>query len=115
MPQKYDAKGAKRPFGPDGMPCVHNCSATWGASRLATAQALGGFMISAPLPDTSHLLFEESSHAKTSGGSTATSFFMYSRTCFTLSDFTVTLPLASTSSAPYAPKSVPMVSTESAV
>jgi len=29
---------------------------------LATAQALGGFMINAPCPDTSHLLLEASSH-----------------------------------------------------
>ncbi len=61
-------KGAKRPLGPDGMPCVHSCSAILGASRLATAQALGGFMISAPLPDTSHLLLEASSQDGESGG-----------------------------------------------
>src|SRR6516165_1788013 len=68
MPQKYGRNGAKRPFGPDGKPCVQHCSATCGASRLATAQALGGFMISAPRPETSHLLFEESSQAGASGG-----------------------------------------------
>src|SRR6266705_6023216 len=68
IPQKKGRKGAKRPFGPDGMPCVHNCSAIFGASRLATAQALGGFMMSAPLPDTSHLLLVASSHAGASGG-----------------------------------------------
>ena len=68
MPQKYGRNGAKRPFGPAGKPCVQHCSATCGASRLATAQALGGFMISAPLPETSHLLFEASSQAGASGG-----------------------------------------------
>ena len=68
MPQKYGRNGAKRPFGPDGMPWVQHCSATCGASRLATAQALGGFMIIAPRPDTSHLLFDASSHAGASGG-----------------------------------------------
>src|SRR6202795_2084891 len=68
MPQKYGMLGVKRPFGPAGMPCVHRCSATWGASRLATAQALGGFMMSAPLPATSHLLLVASSHAGASGG-----------------------------------------------
>src|SRR6516225_10929346 len=67
-PQKNGWKGTNRPFGPAGMPCVHSCSATCGASRLATAQALGGFMISAPRPETSHLLFEESSQAGASGG-----------------------------------------------
>ena len=74
MPQKYGRNGAKRPFGPDGMPWVHSCSATFGASRLATAQALGGFMISAPLPETSYLLFEASSQAGASGGRNCASF-----------------------------------------
>ena len=68
MPQKYGRNGAKRPFGPAGKPWVQHCSATCGASRLATAQALGGFMISAPLPETSHLLLEASSQAGASGG-----------------------------------------------
>ena len=35
---------------------------------VSVAQALGGFMIIAPLPDTSHLLLEASSQAGTSGG-----------------------------------------------
>src|SRR5436853_7029081 len=74
MPQKYDANGAKRPFGPDGMPCVHSCSATCGASRLATAHALGGFMISEPLPATRYLLLEALSQAGASGGSHCASF-----------------------------------------
>ena len=74
MPQKYGRNGAKRPFGPDGMPCVQHCSATCGASRLATAQALGGFMISAPLPETSYLLFEALSQAGASGGRNCASF-----------------------------------------
>src|SRR5215470_15021234 len=56
-------QGVKRPFGPAGMPWVHNCSAICGASRLATAQALGGFMISAPLPAIRYLLFDALSHA----------------------------------------------------
>ena len=51
------------------MPCVQNCSATCGASRLATAQALGGFMISEPLPETRYLLLEALSQAGASGGS----------------------------------------------
>jgi len=67
-PQKKGRHGAKRPFGPEGMPCVHNCSAICGASRLATAQALGGFKISAPRPEMSHLLLEVLSHAGASGG-----------------------------------------------
>src|SRR5712691_9296815 len=68
MPQKYGMQGVKRPFGPAGMPCVHNCSTTCGASRLATAQALGGLRISAPRPEISHLLLEASSHDGASGG-----------------------------------------------
>jgi hypothetical protein len=35
---------------------------------LATAQALGGFRINAPLPEINHLLFEASSQAATPGG-----------------------------------------------
>ena len=56
------------------MPWVHSCSATFGASRLATAQALGGFMISAPLPEIRYLLFEALSQAGASGGSHCDSF-----------------------------------------
>src|SRR5215467_8280339 len=74
MPQKYGRNGPKRPFGPAGMPCVHSCSATLGASRFATAQALGGFMISAPLPETRYLLFDALSQAGASGGSHCASF-----------------------------------------
>src|SRR5215813_1203904 len=100
MPQKNGRPGVKRPFGPLGAGNVHSCSATLGLSRLATAHALGGFMISAPLPAISHLLLEASSQAKTSGGSTGTSRFMYSSTCLTAADLTLMSPLASTSSAP---------------
>src|SRR5882757_10812935 len=74
VPQKNGTKGAKRPFGPAGKPWVQHCSATCGASRLATAQALGGFMIRAPRPETSHLLLDASSHAGASGGRNAISF-----------------------------------------
>ena len=44
------------PSGPWAAAKVHSCSAIFGASRTATAQAEGGFMISAPLPEISHLL-----------------------------------------------------------
>src|SRR5476651_2506930 len=74
MFQKYGKYGANRPFGPAGKPWVQHCSATCGASRLATAQALGGFMIIAPRPETSHLLLEPSSHAGASDGRNAISF-----------------------------------------
>src|SRR6187401_1310570 len=74
MPHRYGRNGAKRPFGPEGKPCVQHCSATCGASRLATAQALGGFMMSAPLPETSHLLLEASSQDGASGGRKEISF-----------------------------------------
>src|SRR5262249_805544 len=115
MPQKYGMNGANRPFGPDAKPCVHNCSATLGASRLATAQALGGFMIIAPRPAISHLLLEASSHAGASGRNNLASLLYYSSGWRTGSLFTVTLPLASTSIAPNEWKIAPAVSTESAV
>src|SRR6266550_7426729 len=72
--QKYGRNGANLPLGPAGKPCVQHCAAISGASRLATAHALGGFMISAPLPEISHLLLEASSHAGASGGRNAISF-----------------------------------------
>ena len=56
------------------MPWVQSCSAICGASRLATAHELGGFMISAPLPAISHLLLEVLSQAGASGGRNCASF-----------------------------------------
>ena len=50
------------------MPWCHVCSATSGLSRRATAQALGGFMISAVLPATNALLLLASSQAGASAG-----------------------------------------------
>src|SRR5258707_15167343 len=94
------------------MPCVQHCSATCGASRLATAQALGGFMISAPRPETSHLLLEESSQAGASGGKNLGTRAYHSSAWRTGSDLTVMLPLASTSAAPNDWKTPPAVSTE---
>src|SRR3954469_14833743 len=104
-----------RPFGPFGGPKVHRFCATCGASRFATAQAEGGFMISAALPDTSALLFEASSQAKTSGGRLGTSFLNHSSTCRVASDLTVMLPFSSTNCAPYAAKTAPTQSTASDV
>src|SRR5258708_19290443 len=72
--QKKGRNGAKRPFRPSGKPWVQHCSATSGASRLATAHALGGFIINAPFPCTPHLLLAASSHAGASGGRNAISF-----------------------------------------
>src|ERR1700744_3652164 len=103
MFQKNGTNGAKRPFGPDGKPWVQHCSATCGASRTATRQALGGFMIMEALPDTRYLLLPASSHEATSGA------------CRTESVFTVKSPLALTSSAPNDWKIAPAVSTESDV
>src|SRR5205085_7309524 len=111
MPQKYGRNGAKRPFGPDGKPCVQHCSATCGASRLATAQALGGFMINAPRPETSHLLFEASSHAGASAGKNLASLTLNSSAWRTASVFTVMSPLALTRCAPWALNQAPAVST----
>src|SRR3954467_2243287 len=115
MPQKKGRPGLKRPFGPFGEGNVQSCSAILGLSRLATAYALGGFMMSAPLPAISHLLFDASSHANTSGGRNCTSFLQYSIACRVASDLTVMLPLASISCAPYAAKIAPTEPPESAV
>ena len=73
-PQKYGTNGANRPFGPAAKPWVQSCSAIFGASRLATAHALGGIHDHRALPETRNLLFEASSHAGTSGGRKAISF-----------------------------------------
>src|SRR5262247_314134 len=51
-PWKRGSVETKRPLGPFGMAGVHSCSATFGVSRLATAHALGGLKIKAPLPET---------------------------------------------------------------
>src|SRR5215470_5400797 len=74
VPQKNGRNGPGRPLGPAGKPCVQQFSATCGASRLATAQADGGFMINEAWPETRNLLFEASSHAATSGGRNCISF-----------------------------------------
>src|ERR1700741_3690228 len=97
------------------MPCVHNCSATCGASRLATAHALGGFMISEPLPAIRYLLLEALSHAGASGGSHCASFLYYPSAWRTASDLTETLPLASNRAAPNDWKIAPSVSTFASV
>src|SRR5262249_5440454 len=73
-PQKNGTKGANRPFGPAGKPCVQHCSATCGASRFATAQALGGIMIREPSSEIRNLLFEGASQADTSEGRNFMSF-----------------------------------------
>src|SRR5271166_3973274 len=107
--------GSNRPLGPLGDGKVQSCSAICGASRLATAQALGGFMIKAPLPEISHLLLPASSQAKTSGGRTGTSFWNQASTWRTGSDLTVMLPSSSTKFAPWLANTAPTQSTESEV
>src|SRR3712207_8099227 len=62
------------------MSCVQQFAATCGASRLATAQAEGGFMMPEPRPEMSQRLFDASSQANTSGGICAATFLAYSRT-----------------------------------
>src|SRR4029077_18317288 len=98
--QKLGLPGSNRPFGPLGEGWVQHSSAILGASRTATAQAEGGFMIKAPFPEMSHLLFEASSQAKTSAGRAGTSFLNHSSTCRVASDLTVMLPSWSTRTAP---------------
>src|ERR1051325_7652521 len=100
MPQNEGCAGSNRPFGPLGDGKCQHCSATFGASRTATAQAEGGLKISAACPEISALLLLESSQAKTSGGRCGTSLLNHSSTCLTGSDLTVVLPSLSTSSAP---------------
>ena len=97
MPQKNGTAASNRPFGPLGVGKVQHFSAIWGASRTATAQAEGGFMINAPLPEISHLLLLESSQAKTSAGKTGTNLLNHSSDCFIASELTVMLPSWSTS------------------
>ena len=94
MPQKYGRCGTRRPFGPRGLGKVQQSAATCGASRLATAQAEGGFQISAALPEISARLFEASSHCTASGGMNFTIFWQYSIAAITLSDSMVISPLA---------------------
>src|SRR5271170_14807 len=108
-PQKYGRCGTMRPFGPVGLGKVQQSSATWGASRLATAQADGGFQIKVALPEISARLFEASSQLTASGGMNFTMRSAYSIAWRTLSDSMTMLPLASTRSAPNAPNVAPQV------
>ena len=58
-----------------GLVCPGSCASADGIVPSKNALlAVGGFMIIAPLPDTSHLLLEASSHAGASGGRKAISF-----------------------------------------
>src|SRR5271165_1572791 len=68
IPQKYGRCGTMRPFGPRGLENVQQSSATRGASRLATAQAEGGFQIKALLPEIRARLLEASSYWTVSAG-----------------------------------------------
>ena len=69
IPQNQGMPASIRPFGPLGGGKVQSCSAIFGASRTATAQAEGGLRISEPLPEIRYLLLLALSQAKTSGGS----------------------------------------------
>src|SRR3981081_1121097 len=102
MPQYEGCAGSKRPFGPFGDGKCQHCSATFGLSRTATAQAEGGLKISAAWPEINALLFDESSQAKTPLGRNGTSFLYHSSTCFIASDLTVMLPSLSVICAPWA-------------
>src|ERR1700733_11128432 len=94
-PQKYGRCGTIRPFGPSGLGNVQQSSATFGASRFATAQAEGGFQISAALSEISARLFDASSQLTASGDVNFTILAQYSIAGMTLSDSIVMLPLAS--------------------
>src|SRR5690348_11281713 len=90
-----------RPFGPFGVGKVHSCSATFGASRFATAQAEGALKISALCPEISALLLDASSQAKTLGGKNGTVFLNHSSTVLIASLRTVMSPFSFTSCAPW--------------
>src|ERR1700741_3090473 len=60
IPQYDGWPGSNRPFGPFGDGKCQHCSPTFGASRTATAQAEGGFMMKALCPEISALLLLES-------------------------------------------------------
>src|SRR5215471_4871692 len=96
VPKKNGTAASNRPFGPLGEGKCHTFSATWGASRTATAQAEGGLKISVAWPEIRYLLFDASSHAKASFGRYGTSFLKNSSTCRVASDLTVMLPSLST-------------------
>src|SRR5690348_1262523 len=72
-------------------------------------------MISAPRPDTSHLLLEASSQAGASAGKNFASLTLNSSACRTASLLTVISPLALTRWAPWELNHAPAVSTESVV
>src|SRR6266853_3848049 len=101
MPQYEGCAGSKRPFGPFGDGKCQHCSATFGLSRTATAQAEGGFMIRALCPEISALLLLESSQAKTPSGRNGTSFLNHASTWRVAAESTVMLPSLSTSAAPW--------------
>src|SRR5271166_637464 len=109
IPQKYGRCGTRRPTGPRGLGKVQQSWATCGASRLATAQADGGFQINAALPEIKARLLEASSHWTASDGMNFTIFWQYSIAAITLSDPIVMSPLAFTRSAPKAPNVAPQV------
>src|SRR5437764_4880567 len=104
-----------RPLGPFGAGKVHCCSATFGASRFATAQADGALKIRALCPEISALLFDASSQAKTLGGKNGTIRLNHSSTVRTASVLTVMLPLSSTSCAPWLLNTAPVHWTASLV
>src|SRR4029077_4942433 len=97
------------------MSWVQQFSATFGLSRLATAQALGGFMMLEPLPEMSQRLLPAVSQAYTSGGVTAIIFLRYSSACRVSFESIVMLSFSSTITAPYELKIAPTQSTASLV
>ena len=103
------------PFGPFGAGKVQSCSATFVASRFATAQAEGALKISALCPEISALLLEASSQAKALSGKNGTVFLNHSSTVRIASVLTVISPLASTSCAPWLLNTAPTHCTASLV
>src|SRR5215467_804784 len=97
------------------MSCVQHCAATCGLSRLATDQALGGFMMLEPLPEMSQRLLPASSHAYTSGGLNGISFLKYSSATRVSLESTLMLSFSSTITEPKPRNMAPVESMASLV
>src|ERR1051326_8943413 len=97
------------------MSWVQQFFATSGLSRLATLQALGGFMMLEPLPEMSQRLLPASSQANTSGGLSGISFLKYSSAARVSAELILMLSLASTNWAPNEGNSAPTQSIASVV
>ncbi len=84
--------GTSLPLGPGGFGKVQQSADNCSASRLAIAQAEGGFQIGAGLAGISARLLQASSHRTPLDGMNFTIFWQYSIAAITLSDPMVISP-----------------------